>query len=168
LPSRLRLTLLALVVAFSVCLALGYGPDVLHAAPARKRSSSVAAPALHTSFGVRAVAYARRLVGVRYRWGGTTPRSGFDCSGFVSYVYRHLGVVLPHSSYVQFGLGRRVARGALRPGDLVFFDRLGHVGIYVGRGRFIHSPSTGRRVTIDSLRGWYAARFAGARRLARR
>jgi peptidoglycan DL-endopeptidase CwlO len=79
-------------------------------------------------------------------------------------VYAHFGVTLPHSSYAQFGDGRRVARQSLRPGDLVFFDGLGHVGLYVGNGRFIHAPHTGTRVRIEKLGGWYSSRFAGARR----
>ena len=91
--------------------------------------------------------------------------SGFDCSGFTRFVYAHFGIVLPHYSGSQFGLGRRVSRAGLRPGDLVFFDGLGHVGIYIGGGRFIHAPHTGTRVAIDPLSGWYAARYDGARRL---
>jgi cell wall-associated NlpC family hydrolase len=80
-------------------------------------------------------------------------------------VYAHFGVTLPRTSYAQFGDGRRVRRGSLRPGDLVFFDSVGHVGIYIGNGRFIHAPHTGTRVSIQPLRGWYTARFSGARRL---
>jgi cell wall-associated NlpC family hydrolase len=116
-------------------------------------------------FGVRVVGYARRFLGVRYVYGGSTPRSGFDCSGFVRYVYAHFGVTLPHSSYAQFGDGRRVSRHSLRPGDLLFFDGLGHVGMYIGNGRFIHAPHTGTRVRVETLAGWYSSRFAGARRL---
>ena len=101
----------------------------------------------------------------RTRYGGTSPSSGFDCSGFTRFVYAHFGIVLPHWSGSQYGLGRRVSRAGLRPGDLVFFDGLGHVGIYVGGGRFIHAPHTGTRVAIDPLSGWYAARYDGARRL---
>ena len=104
-------------------------------------------------------------MGVRYVYGGSTPRSGFDCSGFVRYVYAHFGVSLPHSTYAQFDDGRRVARGHLRPGDLVFFDGVGHVGLYVGNGRFIHAPHTGTRVRVQTLAGWYSQRFVGARRL---
>jgi len=117
------------------------------------------------AFGLRVVDYAKRFRGVRYVYGGTTPRSGFDCSGFVRYVYAHFGIALAHSSYAQFDRGRRVARSALRPGDLVFFDGLGHVGIYVGNGRFIHAPHTGTRVRVEQLAGWYSSRFVGARRL---
>jgi len=111
------------------------------------------------------VRYARRLLGVRYTYGGSSPSSGFDCSGFTRFVYAHFGIDLPHYSGAQFGEGRRVARGALRPGDLVFFDGLGHVGIYIGAGRFIHAPHTGTRVSIAPLSGWYSARYDGARRL---
>jgi cell wall-associated NlpC family hydrolase len=119
----------------------------------------------HLAFGTRVVDYAKRFTGIRYVYGGSSPRSGFDCSGFVRYVYAHFGLSLAHSSYAQFDRGRRVSRSALRPGDLVFFDGLGHVGIYVGNGRFIHAPHTGTRVKIQTLAGWYSARFVGARRL---
>ena len=93
-----------------------------------------------------------------------SPSSGFDCSGFTRFVYAHFGIDLPHYSGSQFGEGRSVSRGALRPGDLVFFDGLGHVGIYIGDGRFIHAPHSGTRVSIDSLSGWYGSRYDGARR----
>jgi cell wall-associated NlpC family hydrolase len=119
----------------------------------------------HLAFGTRVVDYAKRFRGVRYVYGGSSPRSGFDCSGFVRYVYAHFGVPLDHSSYAQFGRGRRVSRASLRPGDLVFFDGLGHVGIYIGNGRFIHAPHTGTRVRIETFTGWYSSRFDGARRL---
>jgi cell wall-associated NlpC family hydrolase len=110
------------------------------------------------------VRYAKRFIGVPYRWGGSSPRTGFDCSGFVAFVYRHFGLSLPHYTVAQFSHGRRVPRGRLRPGDVLFFDGLGHVGIYVGRGRFIHAPHSGTRVSVTPLAGWYSARYAGARR----
>jgi cell wall-associated NlpC family hydrolase len=116
-------------------------------------------------FGNRVVGFAKHLLGTRYVWGGSTPGSGFDCSGFVRYVYGHFGITLAHSSYAQADSGRRVARGSLKPGDLVFFDGLGHVGIYVGNGNFIHAPHSGTRVRIETLGGWYSSRFDGARRL---
>lgn len=119
----------------------------------------------HLAFGLRVADYAERFRGVRYVYGGSSPRSGFDCSGFVRYVYAHFGVPLAHSTYAQFDLGRRVSRSSLRPGDLVFFDGEGHVGIYIGNGRFIHAPHTGTRVRIETLAGWYSSRFTGARRL---
>jgi cell wall-associated NlpC family hydrolase len=116
--------------------------------------------------GTRAVKYARHLLGVPYRYGGDTPSSGFDCSGFVRYVYSHVGVALPHSSYAQFDEGHSVSRGALKPGDLVFFNGAGHVGIYVGADKFIHAPHTGTVVQISSLDGWYGSGYDGARRIA--
>ena len=105
-----------------------------------------------------------RYLGVPYRWGGASP-SGFDCSGLVMYVFAQVGVSLPHSSYAQYGMGVPVARSQLQPGDLVFFDGLGHVGIYVGGGSFIHAPHTGDVVKISSLTGWYASEYVGARRV---
>ena len=120
---------------------------------------------LHLPFGDRVVGFAKHLVGTRYTWGGSSPSSGFDCSGLVRYVYGHFGISLAHSSYAQFDRGRRVARRALKPGDHVLFDGLGHVGIYVGHGHFIHAPHTGTRVRIETLGGWYSSRYDGARRL---
>jgi cell wall-associated NlpC family hydrolase len=114
---------------------------------------------------LKLVHFARHYLGVRYVYGGTSPGYGFDCSGFTRFVYAHFGISLPHYSGAQFDLGHRVTRGGLRPGDLLFFDGLGHVGIYIGHGDFIHAPHTGTRVSITPLSGWYSARFDGARRL---
>src|SRR3954468_19423789 len=133
---------------------------VVQAHPAATRTTQ-----FHLPFGTRVVDFAKRLVGARYVYGGSSPHTGFDCSGFVRYVYGHFGVSLPHSSYAQFSVGRHVGRRSLHPGDLVFFDGLGHVGMYVGKGRFIHAPHTGTRVRVETLAGWYSSRFAGARRL---
>jgi cell wall-associated NlpC family hydrolase len=110
------------------------------------------------------VGIAMRYLGTPYVWGGSSP-SGFDCSGFVMYVYGQMGVSLPHSSYAQYGVGVAVSQADLQPGDLVFFDGLGHVGIYIGGGQFIHSPHTGDVVRISSLTGWYASTYVGARRV---
>ena len=107
---------------------------------------------------------------IRYRHGGLDPDTGFDCSGFVRYVFRHsLGQDLPHSSASQYRLGAAVTRNAMKIGDLVFFrthgKRISHVGIYLGDGRFIHSPSSGKRVSISSLdERYWSKRFAGAKR----
>jgi cell wall-associated NlpC family hydrolase len=111
-------------------------------------------------FGNQIVAYARHFLGIRYSWGGVSPGTGFDCSGLVRFVYGHFGIVLPHSSFGDLTLGRRVSRRWLKPGDLVFFAGASHVGIYAGSGRFIDAPHTGAVVRISTMReyGYYAAR----------
>jgi cell wall-associated NlpC family hydrolase len=102
--------------------------------------------------------------GAPYRWGGAGP-SGFDCSGLVQYVYAQIGVWLPRSAAMQYQYGTPISRDSLEPGDLVFFDRLRHAGIYIGQGRFIHSRQTGRRVGVATLdEDWYRSRWVGARR----
>ena len=127
-----------------------------HSAPARRAEG----------VGARAVGIAERYLGVPYVWGGASP-SGFDCSGLVMYVYAQLGIDLPHFAAAQFRDGRHVRMDQLRRGDLVFFDDLNHVGIYVGGGRFIHAPHTGDHVRISSLSsGWYAENYDGATRVA--
>ena len=135
-------------------------------APIVRKPAAVHRRLLRLPLGDKVATYAKQFLGVPYVWGGSSPRSGFDCSGFVRYVYGHFGVRLAHSSFAQFGSGFRVRQGSLRPGDLVFFDGLGHVGIYMGNGRFIHAPHSGTRVRIESLSGWYSNRLDGARRLA--
>jgi cell wall-associated NlpC family hydrolase len=113
------------------------------------------------SFGLHVVSYARHFLGVPYSWGGSSPGSGFDCSGLVRFVYRRFGIRLPHSTWGDLTRGHRVARRFLRPGDLVFFYDASHVGIYVGHGRFIDAPHTGARVRISTMReysGYYGAR----------
>jgi peptidoglycan DL-endopeptidase CwlO len=113
-----------------------------------------------------AVAIALQYLGVPYVWGGASPATGFDCSGFVMFVYAQLGVSLPHNAAAQYGYGTPVPRDQLQPGDLVFFDGLGHVGLYIGNGQFVHAPHTGDVVKISSLSdSWYAAMYVGARRI---
>jgi len=127
-------------------------------APTVSAAPSVSAPPSH--FG-GVVGIAMRYLGTPYVWGGASP-SGFDCSGFVMYVYAQVGVSLPHNAAAQYGYGSPVSRSNLEPGDLVFFNGLGHVGIYVGGGSFIHAPHTGDVVKISSLS---ADSYFGARRL---
>jgi cell wall-associated NlpC family hydrolase len=116
--------------------------------------------------------FAMQFVDVRYHRGGRAPSTGFDCSGFVHYVFSQvLGIDLPQNSVGQYEVGKQVARTDMMTGDLVFFKthgkRISHVGIYLGEGRFIHSPTTGERVRVDNLSAQYwAHRFAGARRPA--
>jgi hypothetical protein len=165
----LRLLLLALVLAY--CLVFGATSSL--AAHAKAQRSKALRIKVHPTnwlhfkkplpIGVRAAAYAKRFLGVPYVWGGSSP-GGFDCSGLVRYVYQRFGFDLPHSSYADFNLGRRVVRRGLKPGDLVFFSGLGHVGMYVGHGRFIHAPHSGTSVQISSLRNWGGS-YVGARRL---
>lgn len=114
---------------------------------------------------------AMKLRDTRYVRGGRDPSKGFDCSGFVRYVFAHaVGVQLPHNSASQFLAGFKVRRDEMQPGDLVFFRTHGrrnisHVGIYISNGRFIHSPSAGKSVEISSLsEAYWAKRFAGAKR----
>ena len=119
-----------------------------------------AAPPTETS----AASIAARYLGVPYLWGGASP-AGFDCSGLVSYVYAQLGVFLPHYTVAQWNATTPISTSELEPGDLVFFDGLGHVGIYIGGGQFIHAPHTGTVVQIATLSGYWAEHLDGARRV---
>jgi peptidoglycan endopeptidase LytE len=118
-------------------------------------------------FGEQVVSYALRYLGTPYVYGGASP-SGFDCSGFVMYVYAKAGVSLPHYSYSQFEMGKPVSLSALSPGDLVFFSANGpgpsHVGIYIGGGKFV--SAAGSAVRVDSLsNSYWASHYVGARRV---
>ena len=110
------------------------------------------------SVGEEIVEYAKEFIGIPYVYGGTSP-SGFDCSGFVKYVYAHFGVALPRVTYDQIKVGTSIDYSELQAGDLVFFRGGDHVGIYVGNGQYIHAPRTGRTITVEDLnRSVYAAR----------
>ena len=162
----LRIRLALLFVVFAALLAARAGVAFAAAKPRHHAHRARVTHALLVQREQRRlVRFARRFLGVRYVYGGTSPRYGFDCSGFTRFVYAHFGVSLPHYSGAQFDRGHSVSRRRLRPGDLVFFDGLGHVGIYLGRGRFIHAPHTGTDVEIDTLNGWYGAQYDGARRI---
>jgi cell wall-associated NlpC family hydrolase len=123
--------------------------------PARAPSAATAQVANDVLF--RAMA----LVGTPYKWGGNTPESGFDCSGLVDYIYRHAAdILLPHSSREMAAMdGRKIKRMTdLASGDLVFFGSRGdvsHVGVYVGKGRFVHAPNSGGTVRLDDIDGPY-------------
>jgi cell wall-associated NlpC family hydrolase len=129
------------------------GPQLLSALPAGDNT------------GV--VAIALQYLGVPYVWAGANP-TGFDCSGLVKYVFAQMGISLPHNAAAQFHFPGAVSvpRNQLQPGDLVFFNGLDHVGIYIGNGDFVDAPHTGTTVRIDSLsEGWYAANYDGAKRV---
>ena len=117
---------------------------------------------------------ALNMIGVRYRWGGDSPDSGLDCSGFVRYVFQDtLGLALPRRAEEMSRVGEKVRISDLKPGDLVFFNTMrrtfSHVGIYIGDNKFVHSPSTGSTIRVDDLDDRYwEKRFTGARRIESR
>jgi len=157
-----------LAVACVLCGALLVGTG--HAATKPLLPGSVESPAQFVpppprepTLAERAVQIARTQLGVPYVYGGASP-GGFDCSGLVMWVYGRLGVALPHNAAALYSTGRFVSLSQLRPGDLVFFHGLGHVGIYIGHGRMIHAPQTGERVEIEAL-GEHSGAVEGARRI---
>ncbi|MFC4059762.1 C40 family peptidase [Planomonospora corallina] len=110
----------------------------------------------------KAVSVAKQQVGDPYRWGATGP-GAFDCSGLAQYSWRKAGVKLPRITHSQYrAVRKKVSWSSLRPGDLLFFYGKGHVGIYVGAGRMVHAPSSGKSVRIVRLKGYYRNSFAGA------
>jgi cell wall-associated NlpC family hydrolase len=171
-PIRLRILLLACAFAFTA-VAFGWAAqstttthevviDTTQVKSARYRKKRP-----KPSLGERAAKIALSAVGVPYRWGGTSLASGFDCSGLVYWAYHRLGIDVPHSSYALFDVGRAVRPSRMRPGDVLFFSGLGHVGLYIGRGRMVHAPHSGTDVQIVTLRrSNYGSRLVGARRIA--
>jgi cell wall-associated NlpC family hydrolase len=144
-------------------------PDSSFAAEARATVRDAATNAWRTAEDLTASAL--DLLGIRYRWGGTSPQTGLDCSGLVQFVFQQAtGVTLPRSAKEMSRLGEKVSLTDLRPGDLVFFNTrrfaFSHVGIYLGDNRFIHAPRRGREVEIATIdAGYWQKRFNGARRL---
>jgi cell wall-associated NlpC family hydrolase len=134
--------------------------------PVEKRNAHRHVRHSKRTLGDRAARIALRAVGVPYRWGGTSPSVGFDCSGLVYWAYGRLGVAVPHSSYALAGAGRPVRTSRLRRGDLLFFYGNGHVGLYIGHGRMVHAPHAGERVEVVRLAGsGYGSALDAARRL---
>jgi cell wall-associated NlpC family hydrolase len=116
--------------------------------------------------GAQVVAIAMQYLGVPYVWGAADPSVGFDCSGLTKYVFAKVGVSLPHYAAAQYQLGSPVSKDQLQPGDLVFFRNLGHMGMYIGGGNFVHAPRTGDVVKISPLSDpYYVANWVGARRV---
>jgi len=117
----------------------------------------------------RAANYAQNMIGKPYRYGGNSP-AGFDCSGLVQYSYSRAGLPIPRTTRSQRESGVAVGSQSLRAGDLIFFDQEGrkssHVGIYIGDGRFVHAPSSGKRVRVDKLdKKYWKKHYDGARRI---
>ncbi len=118
------------------------------------------------SLGERAARNALEAVGVPYRWGGTSPATGFDCSGLVRWAYGRLGIDVPHSSYALWSSGHVVDRSRKETGDVLVFSGLGHVGLYLGGGRMVHAPYTGKQVEVVQLDSTsYGRRLVGVRRV---
>ena len=160
-PPRFRSRMLALALAVFL-----FGCTIEEAAA--RPEPEPARPSPKPTLGQRAARIAVKAVGVPYRWGGSSPSAGFDCSGLVSWAYGRLGIALPHSSYALYDQGRRVSPARLKAGDLLFFSGLGHVGLYVGRGRMVHAPHSGALVEVVRLgSSGYGGRLVGARRIVR-
>jgi murein DD-endopeptidase len=168
---RRSLHVLALVAIFAssamaaaLVVARAAGADRAVAARTLDRPVKRAAP--KPTVGERAASVALRAVGVPYRWGGISLTGGFDCSGLVRWAYSRVGVDVPHNSYALYRTGRSVTRSHLKPGDVLVFSGLGHVGLYLGHGRMVHAPYTGRDVEIVTLaHSYYGHRIVGARRV---
>jgi len=116
------------------------------------------------------ISHALRALGTRYRYGGASPETGFDCSGLIAHVFGQAGLAVPRTARAQSRVGKPVKRGNLAPGDLVFYNTrnapFSHVGMYVGNGRFVHAPKPGARVRIERLdTPYWRARYNGGRRL---
>lgn len=166
-------TVLVLLPCLSVFVsnhALANSDDVLFdkiIALQQKKSASVGSATVGLAEGL--LAKAKTLIGTPYRFGGNTP-SGFDCSGFMQYVFKNAGISLPRSSREMALVGSHVSREALQIGDMVFFAHSGknisHVGMYVGDNKFIHSPSSGKTVEITSMdANYWKSRYITARRV---
>ncbi len=123
-------------------------------------------------FAQKLLGKAMQLIGVKYRFGGTNPETGLDCSGYVQYVFKSsVGVNLPRTATEQARMGQSVGSGDVQPGDMVFFNTRGsrssHVGIYVGNGMFVHAPNSRSRVRFDTMEsGYWKTHFTGARRVS--
>jgi len=169
-PGRKPLRRLAAVVAIATSAACALPASAEPVAPAGERPASVIDRVWHGAQDL--VFYALGMVGIEYRYGGEDPASGLDCSGLVRHVFQQVaGVTLPRTALEMSRVGDRVGKGELRPGDLVFFNTrrfaFSHVGIYLGDGRFVHAPRTGRDVEVAQFDNRYwQKRFDGARRLA--
>ena len=134
--------------------------------PDRAEAEALRNAPKYVTAGERAARIALQAVGVPYRWGGESPASGFDCSGLVRWAYARVGVDVPHNSYALWAFGRPVERARVQAGDVLVFSGLGHVGLYIGRGRMVHAPYSGKTVEVVELgSSHYGSRLVGARRI---
>ena len=156
--ARLEAQRLAAQQAADSTLAAAATPDTSYDIPA--------APPPDGTKASQVIAIAMQYLGVPYVWGGASPSQGFDCSGLTTYAFAQIGLALPHHAASQYNYGIPVSRDDLQPADLVFFNGLGHMGMYIGGGQFIHAPHTGDVVKISSIYDpWYASSWVGARRV---
>lgn len=161
---------LLLALTSAPCVAVEPTPGSIHA----QTESSLPSAEADEQWPDRArevLVNALSLTGIRYKYGGNSPETGFDCSGFVRYVYQQAAnLTLPHGARAISQLGNTIPRSELQPGDLVFFNTLkstfSHVGIYLGNNRFVHSPSSGGGVRVEDMQtSYWAKRFNGAQRI---
>ena len=121
--------------------------------------------------GQRVVLSAKKQLRKRYRWGGTSPRTGFDCSGLMQYAYKSIKVNIPRTAREQYKFTKRIPLSKLQAGDLIFFHtrrtrtRVNHVGLYLGEGEFIHAPRRGKRVSVAKLNKYWRRKTVGAGRI---
>lgn len=154
--THLVLRLAPIIGTALVIVACGSSPDV---APSSRTKTAVAASE-RVSPGERAAGIAMQQLGAPYRYGGRAP-DGFDCSGLVQYAYRHAGVALPRTTGQLWEHSATVSHSDMQVGDLLFFSIAGkmqHVGLYIGEGRFVHAPSSGKVVSVGSLSNDYYRR----------
>lgn len=120
---------------------------------------------------INAVLVAKKQINKKYRWGGTNPHTGFDCSGLMQYVYKASRIHIPRTAAAQYKHTRRVSMKNLKVGDLIFFHtrrtraKVNHVGIYLGGGKFIHAPRPGKLVSITNLNSYWRRKAVGAGRV---
>jgi len=140
--------------------------------PAAKKSKTAAkAKKKINSARFRAIAVAKKQIRKKYRWGGSTPRTGFDCSGLTHYAFKSAQIYIPRTAAAQYKHTKRISLSKMQAGDLIFFHtrrtraRVNHVGIYLGNGKFIHAPRRGKRVSVAKLSKYWRRKAVGAGRV---
>ena len=140
--------------------------------PIHKRSkATVKAKKKANPARFHAIAAAKKQIRKKYRWGGSTPRTGFDCSGLTQYAFKSANITIPRTAAAQYKHTKRISLSKMQAGDLIFFHtrrtraRVNHVGIYLGNGRFIHAPRRGKRVSVAKLSKYWRRKAVGAGRV---